>query len=162
MKPNIGEQLRLRLPLITSPVIMTWIIVGPGRIFPLVKIWVCLRAYRTSHRGWIKSCSLSVWTAFPGIPLVAARALVKWLRVGLDWFLDFFFHSTTPGGAAYSKVEPSSRTEEHQRLLRGLSCKVYHLDQSQYRRDKQGMNFDLPFFFSSSLSLATCREINSL
>lgn len=59
IRPNISEQLRPSLSLITSPVIMTWIIVGPGRLFPLVKIWVCLRAYRTSHRGWIKSCSLS-------------------------------------------------------------------------------------------------------
>lgn len=59
IKPNISEQLRPSLSLITSPVIMTWIIVGPGRLFPLVKIWVCLWAYRTSHRGWIKSCSLS-------------------------------------------------------------------------------------------------------
>lgn len=109
MKPNIGEQLRLRLPLITSPVIMTWIIVGPGRIFPLVKIWVGLRAYRTSHRGWIKSCFLSVWTAFPGIPLVAARALVKWIRVGLDWFLDFFF---TPPPLGVRLTAKSSRQAE--------------------------------------------------
>lgn len=88
--PNISEQLRLGLSLITSLVIMTWIIVGPGRIFPLVKIWVCLRAYRTSHGGWIKSCSLCL-DSLPGIPLVAARAWVKWITVGLDWFRKIFF-----------------------------------------------------------------------
>lgn len=38
---------------------MTGIIVGLGRKLPLVKIRVCLRTYHTSHRGWIKSCSLS-------------------------------------------------------------------------------------------------------
>ena len=95
IRPNISEQLRPSLSLITSLVIMTRIIVGPGRIFPLVKIWVCLRAYRTSHWGWIKSCSLSL-DGLPGIPLVAARAWVKWITVGLDCFREIFF--STPQG----------------------------------------------------------------
>lgn len=130
IRPNISEQLRTSLSLITSLVIMSWIIVGLGRIFPLVKIWVCLGAYRTSHGGWIKSCSVCL-EGLPGIPLVAARAWVKRITVRLDWFRTFF-----PMRWSLLLVQQLGLVHigKHERFLRNLLSTDGYLEANEQRR----------------------------
>lgn len=158
IRPNISEQLRPSLSLITSLVIMTWIIVGPGRIFPLVKIWVCLRAYRTSHGGWIKSCSLCL-DGLPGIPLVAARAWVKWVTVGLDWFRKLFI---LPQGKSLILVQQLGLVHhgKQKRVLRNWLSKDCYSDQPKCHADK--WRDEVPLNFIGITSPSVCMKIDFL
>lgn len=91
LKPNIGEQLRLSpFDNISSHYDLdncgSW-----QNISPLWKsgcVWGLIAP--ATEAGLSHALCLSGWPFKESLP-VAARALVQWIRVGLDWFLDFLF-----------------------------------------------------------------------